>query len=51
MSMHRFWKITSQTNNEIKVSSEVESENDININNKNEDESFQTGMNCLFQYN
>ena len=49
MSMHRFWKITSQTNNEIKVSSEVEGENDININNN--DESFQTGTNCLFQYN
>ena len=48
MSMHRFQKITSQTNNEIKVSSEVEDENDININN---DESFQTGTNCLFQYN
>ena len=48
MSMHRFWKITSQTNNEIKVSSEVEGENDMNISN---DESFQTGTNCLFQYN
>ena len=49
MSMHGFWKITLQTNNEIKVSSEVEGENDMNIN--NDDESFQTGTNCLFRYN